>query len=434
VAEGRLLVAATDTHTIHALDPKDGRALWTFTAGGRIDSPPTIHRGLVLFGSADGYVYCLRASDGALAWRFLAASADRRLVAYGQVESIWPVPGNVLVVEDPKAAAVACFAAGRSSYVDGGMRLYRLDPRSGELLSTTSINHRDPKTDLPPQFDARGTTMPGALPDVLACDGSSIYLRHLRFDLEGNPQEPNVDHLFSPAGFVDDSWWHRTYWMYGTNMKNAWGGWTQAGYQVPAGRLIVIDDDSVFAFGRLNQYATHGAHVGLPKPLLPWPPESSDARARGDTHYALFATSREPQVDQVFVGRDQTEISPREGQAAVRAGEKPRKQTRLVPRWAHELDVTVRAMLLAGRTLFVAGPPELLALTGRSITEQDLDAVKAAYDGQRGGMLQALSTESGLKLNERKLVSPPVFDGLIAADGCLFLVTVDGRIQCLGEE
>jgi hypothetical protein len=256
----------------------------------------------------------------------------------------------------------------------------------------------------------------------------------LRFDLVGNPQEPNVDHLFSPAGFVDDSWWHRTYWMYGTNMKNAWGGWTQAGYQVPAGRLIVIDDDSVFAFGRLNQYATHGAHVGLPKPLLPWPPESSDARARGDTHYALFATSREPQVDQVFVGRDQTEISPREGQAAVRAGEKPRKQTRLVPRWAHELDVTVRAMLLAGRTLFVAGPPELLALTGRSITEQDLDAVKAAYDGQRGGMLQALSTESGLKLNERKLVSPPVFDGLIAADGCLFLVTVDGRIQCLGEE
>ena len=434
VADGLLLVASTDTHTVHALDSVDGRALWTFTAGGRIDSPPTIHRGLVLFGSADGYVYCLRASDGALAWRFVAASADRRIVAYDQVESIWPVPGNVLVVKDPTATAVAYFAAGRSSYVDGGMRLYRLNPRSGELLSTTAINHRDPKSDLPPQFDARGTTMTGVLPDVLSSDGSSIYLRHLRFDLDGNPQEPNVNHLFSPAGFVDDSWWHRTYWMYGTDMKNAWGGWTRAGYLVPAGRLLVLDDESVFAFGRLNQYATHGSHVGIPKPLLPWPPNSSDARARGQTHYALFATSREPQVTQVLVGRDQTEITPREGQAALRAGTKPRKQSRLAPHWARELDVTVRAMLLADRTLYVAGPPELLSLTGRSITQQDLSAVEAAYDGKRGGMLRAVSTEDGSKLTEHKLDSPPVFDGLIAANECLFLVTVDGRVQCLGEE
>ncbi len=44
-----------------------GEPRWSYTAGGQIDSPPTVYRGLVLFGSADGYVYALWASDGQLA-------------------------------------------------------------------------------------------------------------------------------------------------------------------------------------------------------------------------------------------------------------------------------------------------------------------------------------------------------------------------------
>jgi hypothetical protein len=43
-----------------------------------------------------------------------------------------------------------------------------------------------------------------------------VYLRHTRFDLSGNVQAPDVPHLFSPAGFLDDSWWYRTYWFVGT--------------------------------------------------------------------------------------------------------------------------------------------------------------------------------------------------------------------------
>ena len=67
VVGGRAYAAASDTHTVYALELATGKRLWTFTAGGRIDSAPTVYRGMVLFGSADGYVYCLRAADGS--WR-----------------------------------------------------------------------------------------------------------------------------------------------------------------------------------------------------------------------------------------------------------------------------------------------------------------------------------------------------------------------------
>ena len=47
-------------------DAAGGKPVWQFTAGGRVDSPPTIHNGCAIFGSADGQVYCVRASDGVL--------------------------------------------------------------------------------------------------------------------------------------------------------------------------------------------------------------------------------------------------------------------------------------------------------------------------------------------------------------------------------
>ena len=220
VARGTLFVAQIDAHTVHALDASSGRKIWSYTAGGRIDSPPTIWQGRALFGCADGYVYCLRASNGALVWRFRAAGDDRRIVAYGQLESAWPVPGSVLV-RDPSTGsgqAVAYCAVGRSSYLDGSIRLCRLDAKTGQLLSETIIDHRDPKTGYQRKGTVKGTNMPGALPDVLSCDGQSIYMRHNRFDLEGEPQNPDVKHLFSSAGFLEDSWWHRTYWQIGTSM------------------------------------------------------------------------------------------------------------------------------------------------------------------------------------------------------------------------
>ena len=135
IAGGRVYVSAVDAHKIYALDETSGRELWTYFAGGRVDSPPSVHRGMLIFGSADGWVYCLRASDGALAWRFRAAPNERQIMARSQVESAWPVHGSVLA-----ANGVVYCTAGRSSFVDGGIYLYALDAATGEVLDKKVIH------------------------------------------------------------------------------------------------------------------------------------------------------------------------------------------------------------------------------------------------------------------------------------------------------
>ena len=79
-------------------------------------------------------------------------------------------------------------------------------------------------------------------------------------------------------------------------------------------------------------------------------------------------------------------------------------------------------MVLAGETLFVAGPPDI-------VNPRD---PMAAFEGRAGGVLRSYSAADGKMLVEQKLEAPPVFDGLAAANGRLYLVTVDGKILCYG--
>jgi len=269
IADGKVFVATVETHAVHALDANSGKRVWYYRAGGRVDSPPTIYRGLVLFGSADGWVYCLRASDGALAWRFRAAPIDQRLTSFEQVESVWPVHGSVLV----QAGAVYC-VAGRSMFLDGGLRLCRLDPDSGSILSETVMDGKDPATGKDLHTHVSWLNMPVGLPDILSSDGRLVYMRSQPFQLDGTrlplepfPSGPDADagappatqradhaHLFSPTGFLDDNWWHRSYWLYGSRFVSGWCGYFLAGKTAPAGRILVFDDAKVYGFGRKPQY------------------------------------------------------------------------------------------------------------------------------------------------------------------------------------
>lgn len=84
--------------------------------------------GLCLFGCHDGWVYALRIPDGSLAWRFLAAPYERKIVAYSQLESSWPVYGVVI------HQGHICASAGLHPEAGGGIYVYGLEPKTGRLL------------------------------------------------------------------------------------------------------------------------------------------------------------------------------------------------------------------------------------------------------------------------------------------------------------
>jgi outer membrane protein assembly factor BamB len=129
IADGLIFVSLVESHCVVAIDEKTREERWRFTTGGRLDVPPTIYKGLCLIGSADGYVYCLRANDGELVWRYRVGPSDVRITTYGQLSSKWPVVGGVLVVND-----VAYVLAGRSCTTDGGLYLHAIDIATGNTL------------------------------------------------------------------------------------------------------------------------------------------------------------------------------------------------------------------------------------------------------------------------------------------------------------
>ncbi|MHC4204704.1 MAG: outer membrane protein assembly factor BamB family protein [Planctomycetota bacterium] len=423
VADGKLLAASVDTHTVHALDAASGEKLWSYTAGARVDSPPTLYKGRVLFGSADGWIYCLRASDGTLAWRFRAAPHDLRLMSYEQLESVWPVSGSVLIQD-----GVAYALAGRSMFLDGGMRMLRLDPVTGKKLSETILDDRDPRTGKNLQSRIDHKKMPVALPDILSSDGRFVYMRSQRFNLDGRravidpehqtDQQGEGTHLFCPTGFLDDSWFHRTYWVYGKNAGEGWAEWSVAARLVPAGRILAFDDEHVYGYGRHPQYLCNSSVL----------------------EYRLFAADktfdpdRAARVNKVKIPQNTVNWKNR--------SQRPEQDLSAVTRkWMLEKpELIAKAMVLADKTLFVSGPPDVVdeqEIWGRTLepeVQAKLQAQSAALDGRQGSLLWAVSSKDGSKLAEYKLESVPVFDGMSAANGRLYLAMKNGSILCMAEE
>ena len=100
-------------------------------------------------------------------------------------------------------------------------------------------------------------------------------------------------------------------------------------------------------------------------------------------------------------------------------------------------ELLAKAMVLAEGMLFVAGPPGVVDeedIWGRTLepeVQAKLHAQIAALEGSQGGLLWAISTADGGKLAEYKLESVPTFDGMVAADGRLYLSMKNGCILCM---
>jgi len=386
------VVAATDTHTVYALETATGKERWHYTASGRIDSAPTIYQGRVLFGTGDGFVYCLRATDGALVWRFRAAPQEQLANVYGQLESLWPVSGAVLVQND-----VLYVLAGRSSYVDGGLVLYRLNPLTGAELGRTSLYHLDPETGKQLGKEGpKGFDMEGTLADVLSGDGESVFLKHVRFDASGQQAAPTVPHLFSIGGFLGEEWFVRSYWLIGTDVATGWGGWANAAANAPFGRILSFDDSRVCGYGRITI--------------------SSGATGHKADAYHLFARNRD--------SAGPTPAEQRRGQ--------PGKQPGKAFLWSNPDSLIVRALVLTPDQLAVAGPPDLGKKDTARLSFTNESEALAGFTGAAGCFLRLVSAASGTTLSEYPLSARPVFDGMSVAESRLFIALQDGTVECWG--
>ncbi|MDA9858119.1 PQQ-binding-like beta-propeller repeat protein [Rubripirellula sp.] len=374
VAAGIAYVTRPNAHELIAIDTATGEIRWRFTANGRLDTPPAIHRGLCLFGSAAGWVYALRADDGQLVWRMRAAPTDERIVAYGQVESPWPVPGAILVMDD-----VAYFAAGRQPLADGGILVFAVDPMTGE-------HHWTQRLDSVPQkgfYENSGLEFDPF--DILHAEGDSIAMS--RWIVSRDGQNVDVDKwnafakLNTGAGEV---WIPRGTWTYGARHQDRFRG------EAERRPLTVFRDKNVFSFldgstevFRREFHLQDGEKFNS-KWITGW--EAARTAREGGKPYRNQRISTSAQwIKDPFTPEDEVKVDPKYGT---------------------QLHNEIHAMALAGD--------------------------EKLYVVHRDGRLKVLSTETGYVIEERT-VPPPAWDGLAIADGKLFLTTQAGQLICLGQ-
>ena len=411
IAGEKVLVADKDNPVLRAFASSTGEPVWQFIPGGRIDSSPTIYKGLVYFGASDGFIYCLDMNDGALRWKYQAAPAVANHMYLERMEATHPVHGNVLIMNDRLYTV-----AGRSMFTNGGIRFLILDARTGRKIKEHLMDDKVPGTDEPLQMRHEILNMPTALTDLLSSNGKKIFMRYQPFDLEGNRLDLMFDgkrygyepdtygpdmkaihsklggeeqrgedaHLFCGTGFLDDSWWHRTYLVYGKYQASGHSGYTQAGAQgAPAGRAITFDKDRIYTWGRLKWY-------------FKWSEEYV---------YHLHAKDYDYQ--------DQ---------------------------WSVVLPILVRAMVASDDRLFLLGPEELLRQDEikRRITEEEVQQLMAeqekALDGKSGSILLAVDKQSGKILSGHRLQNAPLLDGMAGAYGNLYISTTEGQLCCLSDD
>jgi outer membrane protein assembly factor BamB len=363
-ADGKVFVSAVDRHTVYALDLADGKELWSHVAGGRVDSPPTYWKGRVYFGSADGHVHCLNADDGTPIWRFLAAPVRASIIARNQLESPWPVAGSVLVKD-----GFVYVLAGRSAHLDGGMYFVKLDALTGKPELTKQIYLRDAvgRQDETHVYDAFGPArmdMSGLLYDIPSSVGSSIFVRGTRLSLDGTMMhdEPRP-HMFNPGGFLDDTWWHRYFMVYGARFtRNA-----------ISGRLLVHDDKRIYGYSQVGN-RLFCAETSTSPPPSPRSTSRRNQRGRreGPSSATLWSDAKYPMM--------------------VRA-----------------MALTSDAERQGSGRLVLAGPP-VKAFASTEILR-----------GEEGGLLGVVDAATGRSLSKISLDAPPVFDGMCVARGRIVL-------------
>ena len=144
VAGDALFFGSSADGKVRSLDAATGKVRWSKLTGGPVRLAPTVCEGKVYFGSDDGFVYCVRASDGTEVWKFRAAPKPRKVLGSGKMVSLWPLRAGVLVDD-----GAAYFAAG--IFPAEGVYLYAVRADDGQELWCNDTFGAQPRSNVSPQ-------------------------------------------------------------------------------------------------------------------------------------------------------------------------------------------------------------------------------------------------------------------------------------------
>ncbi|MDP6809536.1 MAG: PQQ-binding-like beta-propeller repeat protein [Kiritimatiellia bacterium] len=378
--------------------PANPKVAWKTQIGGRLTSP-VIADGKVVVSAVESHsILAFDSNTGKPLWDFVAGNRVDQSPTYargrfvfgcrdGSVYCLNAEDGQLVWRYQPAPADPLIVAYGRiesarpilgSVLVENG-EVYATAGRhtgmdGGILLARLNLD--------------TGATTAQAPIDPVVASMNNMIVKHGEHLVMGNhtismaglkrvyPGKPALSSGAS-SNFEDDTYAFRTYWTksLGTRPEGVFGGDI-------IGHLLCFND--TFIYGA-DSYSNKESHRG----------NKHNMNKPGQGEYNLF---RKPNISDVELRRSAT------------SG------------WRVPVNMRVRALVLTEGTLFAAGNSDPL----------DPNRTGAAQSGPIDtGLLQGFNTQDGAMAFTHALASPPVFDGLAAARGALYLCTVDGTLLCL---
>jgi hypothetical protein len=318
------------------------------------------------------------------------------------------VNGTVLLKD-----GLVYFAAGRNSFLDGGIFVYTLDMKTGEVRHQRRMYGPFGEDGFPiltgPDLKT-GMGIYGFKADIPVDGGTCVFFKQQAFQPDLTPlkqTEVKTRHLIPNPGFLESIPHHRTFWTLDTVTR----------YDIPTGLAGVRGDILVVDGNRFIE--VRGYRPARQTPF--------DPRVSGYALYCGIAGETDTDSPAALLSNAQANAKSKRAGLMTKAVRRKTNALRLASAatqskkiWQSPIPLTGKAMAMSENVVFVAGTPVVFP-------EGD---IARAYEGRMGGLLWLADAATGEKLAEYPLPAPPAWDSLAVAGGSVYIALTDGRLLC----
>jgi hypothetical protein len=211
----------------------------------------------------------------------------------------------------------------------------------------------------------------------------------------------SIPHIYAVNGYLNDTWFHRSFWTYASSYKGGAGGFGSTGNTHHSGRIMASDDSHLYSFGR-DKYGWGSAFT-----------------------YQLYKASLQLDTSASVPAK-------KKGEKNSKKTPRPRKSKRT---WTVDIPILARSIIKAGDRLLVAGPEKLydeneIMLRLPDPTVQNQIAAQARQWDTKSDLL-VIDTADGNVFKKVSFDFAPVWDGMAVAEQSLFISGTDGVLYRL---